>query len=358
MSVRISPNLPANVVEIGNEISQAKINEINAGTLALQTYVTSRGYITDAPANGSQYARVNNGWAVVSGGGGGSASWGGITGTITNQTDLVTYVNGRGFITDAPSVLGQFYVRGESTWQLFNGVSEAPTDGFSYVRQMGSWLQIGSTAYETPATQEWVTGQSYTGDAPSDGNVYARINGSWASLFSGSETAATQSYVGTAVSGKADTSGATEISVSGSGGTARLGVSGSGAGAISVTDASSTNTTYLVPTGITFPDNTTQTTAYTGGGGYSNDKIKADFILNNLQYWGGYYGMFNFPAMPMFINNISAGTWGIWDNNTSTGIAFSYGYTSGNQMALYFGGSLSSGNLSVYINSTYSSYSV
>jgi hypothetical protein len=334
MSVRISPNLPANVVEIGNEISQAKINEINAGTLALQTYVTSRGYITDAPANGNQYARVNNGWAIVSGGGGGSASWGGITGVITNQTDLVTYVNGRGFIT------------------------EAPADGFSYVRQMGSWTPVGASAYDTPTTQQWVTGQGYIGDAPSDGNVYARINGSWASLFSGSEIAATQSYVGTAVSGKADTSGATEISVTGSGGTARLGVSGSGAGAISVTDASSTNTTYLVPTGITFPDSTTQTTAYTGGGGYSNDKIKADFILNNLQYWGGYYGMFNFPAMPMFINNISVGTWGIWDNNTSTGIAFSYGYSSGNQMALYFGGSLSSGNLSVYINSTYSSYSV
>jgi len=44
MSVRISPNLPANVVEIGNEITQAKINEINAGTLALQTWV-SGGYL-------------------------------------------------------------------------------------------------------------------------------------------------------------------------------------------------------------------------------------------------------------------------------------------------------------------------
>jgi hypothetical protein len=41
MSVHISPNLPANVVEIGNEISQAKIDEINSGTLANQIWVNS-----------------------------------------------------------------------------------------------------------------------------------------------------------------------------------------------------------------------------------------------------------------------------------------------------------------------------
>lgn len=48
MSVKISPNLPANVVEIGNEITQSKIDEINAGTLATQSWVTSQGYITSA----------------------------------------------------------------------------------------------------------------------------------------------------------------------------------------------------------------------------------------------------------------------------------------------------------------------
>ena len=111
MSVFLSPNLPANVVEIGNEISQAKINEINAGTLALQTWVTTgfapkasptftgvvtipagasisgylttasasstyqtlsgmSSYLTDAPSDGSEYVRKNAAWAVVTGGGG------------------------------------------------------------------------------------------------------------------------------------------------------------------------------------------------------------------------------------------------------------------------------------------------
>lgn len=126
MSVSLSPNLPANVVEIGNEISQAKINEINAGTLALQTwvtsgfapkasptftgtvtipagasisgyatqsYVTSQGYLTDAPNNGSEYVRKNGAWAVATGGGGGG-------------------------ISDAPSD-GNLYARQNAAWTSF-----------------------------------------------------------------------------------------------------------------------------------------------------------------------------------------------------------------------------------------------
>ena len=43
---------------------------------------------TDAPSDGSQYARQNGAWAVVTGGGGGSTAWGSITGTLSDQTDL------------------------------------------------------------------------------------------------------------------------------------------------------------------------------------------------------------------------------------------------------------------------------
>jgi len=163
MSVFLSPNLPANVVEIGNEISQAKINEINAGTLATQTwvttgfapkasptftgtvtipagasisgyatqsYVTSQGYLTDAPSNGSQYARQNGAWAVVTGGGGGG------------------------------------------------GISEAPNDGYSYVRQMSGWVSVGASAYDTVTTQQWVTAGFY----PLTGNPSGFITSSGLSV--------------------------------------------------------------------------------------------------------------------------------------------------------------------------------
>lgn len=79
--------------------------------------------INDAPSDGSQYARKNGAWDVVTGGGG-SAVWGGITGTLSDQTDLQTALDDKynasnpdGFITDAPN------------------------DGFYYVRQNNLWIQ-------------------------------------------------------------------------------------------------------------------------------------------------------------------------------------------------------------------------
>ena len=43
----------------------------------------------DAPSDGNQYVRKNATWSVLSGGGGGV--WGTITGSITDQTDLIGY---------------------------------------------------------------------------------------------------------------------------------------------------------------------------------------------------------------------------------------------------------------------------
>lgn len=95
------------------------------------------------------------------------------------------------------------------------GISDAPADGYSYVRQMNSWIAVGSSTYETVATQEWVnlqsfltsaslsgyatesyvtsqgyqtssdvstyvTGLGYLTDAPSDGSEYVRKDGAWA----------------------------------------------------------------------------------------------------------------------------------------------------------------------------------
>jgi len=221
MSVKISPNLPANVVEIGNEITQAKIDEINAGTLALQTwvsasyapkasptftgtvtipagasisgylttstasstyqtqagmssylttasasstyapkasptftgtvtipagasisgyatqsYVTSQGYLTDAPSNGNEYVRKNGAWSVATGGGGGG-------------------------ISDAPND-GFSYVRNSAAWLQFTGLTEAPNDGATYVRNMSAWSNITGLGYQTSSdVSTYVTGLGY-----------------------------------------------------------------------------------------------------------------------------------------------------------------------------------------------------
>ena len=240
MSFSISPNLPANVVEIGNELSQARLDAINNGiaptsgnpfttvsyisglsylttssasttyatkasptftgvvtipagasisgylttatasstyqtlsgmtsylttSTASSTYQTLSGmssylttstasstyqplgsYLTDAPSDGSEYVRKNAAWSVATGGGGGGGltistlsnsatstlnatapttgqsltfdgtqliwasvgggggvAWGAITGTVTDQTDLTTYITNLGYITAVPT---------------------------------------------------------------------------------------------------------------------------------------------------------------------------------------------------------------------------------------------------------------
>lgn len=64
----------------------AKANTADLGAMAS---------VADAPSDGSEYVRKNGAWAVSSGGGGGAPVWGGITGTLADQTDLNTALSGK-----------------------------------------------------------------------------------------------------------------------------------------------------------------------------------------------------------------------------------------------------------------------
>jgi hypothetical protein len=119
MSIRISPNLPANVVEIGNEISQAKIDEINAGTLATQTWVGTQGYLGDATGSinndGVAYARYNGSWTSLN-----------IMAEPSYGTGLVY-----GRKNDSPS----------PSWEAITaGISDAPSNGSTYARKDAGWV--------------------------------------------------------------------------------------------------------------------------------------------------------------------------------------------------------------------------
>ena len=64
-----------------------KANTADLGDMAM---------VDDAPSNGLEYVRKNGDWAVSSGGGGGGdATWGSITGTLSNQTDLQSALNAK-----------------------------------------------------------------------------------------------------------------------------------------------------------------------------------------------------------------------------------------------------------------------
>ena len=63
----------------------------------VSTYVSGLGYLTDAPSDGFAYNRKDGAWEIA--GSGGSVAWGAISGTLTDQTDLVSYVTGQGYQT-------------------------------------------------------------------------------------------------------------------------------------------------------------------------------------------------------------------------------------------------------------------
>ena len=66
--------------------------DLKANTAALGDMAT----VDDAPSNGLEYVRKNGDWAVSSGGGGGGdATWGSITGTLSNQADLQSALNAK-----------------------------------------------------------------------------------------------------------------------------------------------------------------------------------------------------------------------------------------------------------------------
>jgi len=101
------------------------------------TYVTTQGYLTDAPADGQQYARQNGIWQVVSGGGGGSVNWGSIGGNITDQSDLNSALSAKYDASNPSGFIG-----------------EAPTDDKAYARKSAGWSELNSRDVKTNVYQE------------------------------------------------------------------------------------------------------------------------------------------------------------------------------------------------------------
>lgn len=59
--------------------------------------------LSDAPIDGSTYGRKDGAWEVVSGGGGG-ASWGSITGTLGDQTDLASALGAKADVSGSSAI--------------------------------------------------------------------------------------------------------------------------------------------------------------------------------------------------------------------------------------------------------------
>ena len=116
--------------------------------------------LSDAPSDGSTYGRKDGAWEVVSGGGGG-ASWGSITGTLGDQTDLASALGAKADVTggSAISVAGS---GGTSTLGTSSGGAITVTD-------LGatSTITITPTAIVFPDS----TSQTTAAVAPPSANV-------------------------------------------------------------------------------------------------------------------------------------------------------------------------------------------
>ena len=196
LSASVGTQIPTNVVEVGNEISQNSINAISASaspatgnpfitTSALNSGLSSKsplasptftGTVTiPAGASISGYATqtyVSNLYQPLSG---------------MSSYATTSYVTSRGYLTDAPSDANE-YVRKGGAWSVATGggggVSDAPNDGQQYARKNLAWAVV-------------VGDGAGLSDAPNDGSEYVRKNAAWAVATGGGGGVAWGAITGT-----------------------------------------------------------------------------------------------------------------------------------------------------------------
>jgi hypothetical protein len=105
--------------------------------------------LSDAPSDGSTYGRKDGAWEVV-GGGGGGATWGSITGTLGDQTDLDTALNAKAPL-DSPSFTSGITADGGVTVPGPSGNSTLTYSGLDLGPSSGGITFADSTVQTTAA---------------------------------------------------------------------------------------------------------------------------------------------------------------------------------------------------------------
>jgi hypothetical protein len=156
--------------------------------LATETFVTSQGYLTDAPSDGNQYARKDGAWDVVSAGGSYITSV--TTPLAVTSGDLSidlsayateSFVTSQGYASLSGSTFtgplitsGQYFFDSNS----YNGFNiPLQNDNSSIINQGDLWMVgvttnkfrysiAGGSTFENIASESWVTSQGYITSAP------------------------------------------------------------------------------------------------------------------------------------------------------------------------------------------------
>jgi hypothetical protein len=249
-----------------------------------------------------------------------SVAWGGITGTLSTQTDLQTALDDRLALAGGTMDAAATIVLSTAT---YNSLVSGEVFGVELTADPAQNASLG-----------------FSGLTVQDGSGTTLVTPAGISFpdFTTQTTAAVTFTGGTLSS---------VVAVSGSGGTSTLG--DSSGGSITVTDLGATSTISITPTAILFPDSTSQTTAAIAPP--NADVYKANAIISNINYFYGSSGTWVGGNNPVPTVAASA-SWGVY-NPTDGYIAYSY--TSGTTFYLA-SATTTNANLSVQVSGSNSSF--
>lgn len=131
--------------------------------------IDSKGFITDAPSNGNQYARKDGEWSVVTGGGGGGA-----VDSVNGQVGVVNLTaSDVGALPASTPLFSGDYVDLTNKPALFSG---------AYADLTGK--PVLATVATSGSYADLTNKPTIIGEAPTDGSQYARRNGAWSLITS------------------------------------------------------------------------------------------------------------------------------------------------------------------------------
>jgi hypothetical protein len=170
----------------GDHSTEGYLVSADINTLSeLNAIVSDATLITDAPSDGSQYARQNGAWAVVSGGGGISeVAWGDITGTLSSQTDLNSALNSKLNLTGG-TLTGQLNVTTSTPQIRLRGTSAGSSNTSSLVFQDSAAIIQGTVGFTSNANNNLSITNNLTSESlylsGSDGLFYdnGTVNTVW-----------------------------------------------------------------------------------------------------------------------------------------------------------------------------------
>ena len=159
-------------------------NDANSMNGAINEIMNNKGEmfaVDDAPSDNKTYGRKNGAWSELTGSGG-SSSWGNITGSLSDQTDLQNALDDKAASSHSH---GNILNNGRVTaYASIDSSSRLLIANNGYVSQMPSSMAFdGSTTGK--ALSKAGTWEDFLTDASSDNKTYGRKNGVWSEITPG-----------------------------------------------------------------------------------------------------------------------------------------------------------------------------